>query len=423
MTVTRNRIAFGVCLLLFGVLPGILIPTRVSTSAQTERVTLWPIQSVDTVKYSRDLAREKAADPAFDAVINAQVRDIASVGATHVAIATPYDDEFLPMLNRWVRAARAHRLRVWFRGNWAGWEGWFGYKRIDRVTHIRKTEQFIRDHQELFEDGDLFTACPECENGGSGDPRRTGDVAGHRRFLIEEYRTTQRTFEAVGKKVQSNIQSMNGDVARLVMDRDTTAALDDVVTIDHYVRTPEELIQDITEIQEKTGGQVILGEFGVPIPNIHGTLSDRQQAQWMQDALGKLARTQGLVGMNYWTNVGGSTQLWTEQGILRPAADILRTFYQPRVIKGMIRDELGRPIPRATVRGAVRSAMTDRSGVFRLPAVLPEDVALHASAPGYHDQEVIVSAPGTPVGVTLVNTRENLLFTIFRFFRKLVGVH
>ena len=46
------------------------------------------------MKYSRDLSREKLKDPSFDVVIDKQVKAIAETGATHVAISTPYDEEF-----------------------------------------------------------------------------------------------------------------------------------------------------------------------------------------------------------------------------------------------------------------------------------------------------------------------------------------
>src|SRR3989304_760988 len=76
------------------------------TAGAEEKARIWPVQAIDTMKYSRDLAREKLNDPSFDAVIDEQVRIIAETGATHVAIATPYDEEFLPFLTRWVSAAR-----------------------------------------------------------------------------------------------------------------------------------------------------------------------------------------------------------------------------------------------------------------------------------------------------------------------------
>lgn len=91
-----------------------LILPVVNPQPQVEMVPLWEVRSIDTVKYSRDLASEKLEDPSFDEVIDLQVKNIAQTGATHVAIGTPYDPKFLPFLRKWVSAARKNRLNVWF---------------------------------------------------------------------------------------------------------------------------------------------------------------------------------------------------------------------------------------------------------------------------------------------------------------------
>src|SRR3972149_11347222 len=94
------------------------------------RERFFQVQSIDTMKYSRDVAREKLKDFSYDKEIETQVKNIAETGASHVAIATPYDDEFLPFLRRWVKAAREKGLNVWFRGNFSGWENWFDYEKF-----------------------------------------------------------------------------------------------------------------------------------------------------------------------------------------------------------------------------------------------------------------------------------------------------
>ena len=138
----------------------------------------WEIKSIDTMKYSRDAAGAKLNDPTFDQTIEIQIKNIADLGATHVALGTPYDEKFIPYLSRWVAAARRNNLKVWFRGNFSGWEGWFEYPKISRDQHLAMTENFILSHPDLFRDGDIFSPCPECENGGPGDPRHNGDVTG-----------------------------------------------------------------------------------------------------------------------------------------------------------------------------------------------------------------------------------------------------
>ena len=285
------------------------------------------VRSIDTVKYSRDIAREKEEDQSFDAVIARQVSDIAGTGATHIAIGTPYDAEFIPFLRRWVEEARKNNLKIWFRGNFSGWEGWFGYPKINRETHTRLTGEFILNNADLFEDGDIFTPCPECENGGGGDPRRTGDVAGFRKFLIDEYTVAKDAFSKVNKKVLAGYFSMNGDVASLVMDKDTTTALGGIVVVDHYVKDVDTLIKDIRNYAQNTGGKVVLGEFGVPIPDIHGNMSEDEQNEWLKEAFEKFKQTPELIGVNYWLSVGGSTQLWDGDGMPKKAVETIKKYY------------------------------------------------------------------------------------------------
>ncbi|MCL4465200.1 MAG: hypothetical protein M1389_04085 [Chloroflexi bacterium] len=353
------------------------------------RAPWWEFQSIDTMKSSRDLSREKLEDPSFDAVIEQQIADIADTGATHVGLATPYDEEFVPFLRRWVAAARKHGLKVWFRGNWSGWEGWFGYPPVSRQEHLQKTVRFIYTHPDLFQDGDVFSGCPECENGGPGDPRLTGDVAGHRRFLIQEYAMSREAFRRIGKRVAAIFNPMNGDVARLVMDKNTTRRLGGIVVIDHYVRSPQQLAADVREIARTTGGRIVLGEFGAPIPDIHGALSDGEQAAWVQSALDLLADVPEVAGINYWTNVGGSTELWIQPGKPRQAAAALKSYFIPEALRGVVRDTKGRGIGGAHIVSADRRTRTVDSGEFTLPYVRSTG-AITAVAAGYVDRVIDV---------------------------------
>lgn len=369
------------------------------------RATLWTFQSVDTMKRSRDLAREKLHDASFDAEIDWEMRDIAETGATHVAIATPYDDEFLPFLKRWVAAARRAHLQVWFRGNWSGWEGWFGYANMTRDEHLEKTRRFISVHPELFEDGDVFSACPECENGGPGDPRSTGDVAGYRKFLLDEYAMMKWSFASIRRDVVPGFFSMNGDVARLIMDTETTAKTGGLITVDHYVKTPEQLDGDARDFISQSGGKLILGEFGAPIPDIHGTMTEDEQALWLEDTLSQLSTVPGILGMNYWTSLGSSTAIWNDSGKPRKAVNILTRFYKPVVVFGVVMDELGRSIPNAAVSIGSISAMARADGYFELRAPISSDdmTPLHISAEGYIPRDI----PRERSSMTIVLSREH----------------
>lgn len=293
---------------------------------------LWQIRSIDTLKYSRDLAESKMNDDSFNLVIDSQISDISKTGANYVAIGTPYDAKFLPFLKKWVDVSRKYGLNVWFRGNFSGWEGWFNYQKIDRITHLKKVQEFILNNPDLFENGDIFTPCPECENGGEGDPRKTGDVLGFRAFLIDEYARSRQAFSKINKKVSVGYFSMNYDVAFLIMDKQTTKALGNIVTIDHYVAKPEKLISDIDLISQKSGGKVVLGEFGVPIPDIHGKMSETEQSDWIEKALTLAAQNEKVLGLNYWVSVGGSTYLWDEKGVPKKGSLILTKFFTEKKI-------------------------------------------------------------------------------------------
>jgi len=288
----------------------------------------WKVTAIDTVKYSRDLAREKENNDSFLNTIDKQVKAIADTGATHVSIGTPYDEEFVPFMSKWVSAARKYKLKVWFRGNFSGWEGWFEYKKISRDEHKKMVEEFIKNNGNLFEDGDIFTSCPECENGGNGDPRNNGDLVGHRQFLIDEYRTTREAFRLVGKNVTSNYFPMNGDVAKLVMDQETTRSLGGVVTVDHYVKDPAELNYDLKELSNLSGGKIVLGEFGAPIPDIHGEMSETEQAEWIDELMSLLSTNSNVIGINYWTNRGGSTEIWNKDYSPKKAVTILTKYFK-----------------------------------------------------------------------------------------------
>lgn len=407
--------------LLFVLLLCMFINTdRSLLNAANSRGQLWKVQSIDTMKFSRDVAREKANETSFDTVINRQVLDIAATGATHIAIGTPYDEEFVPFMARWVKAARANNLNVWFRGNMSGWEKWFNYPTMTASAHTSGVVSFIEKHPELFSDGDIFSSCPECENGALGDPRMKGDVEGYRRFLIAEYNAVKNAFSKIKRSVASNYYSMNGDVARLVMDPDTTRALDGLVVVDHYVKTPDKLVSDISEFARSSGGKVVLGEWGAPIPDINGTMTEERQAAWIKEALTKLAQSPDLVGMNYWVSHGSSTALWNTSGTERRAASELRSFYLPQVVKGLVVDELINPVRGARVYSGKNEIITDEMGSFVL-SVFPGSSEFQVSAEGYASQRRELTGLTDTYNITLKKENENIFFKIGKFLRTLFG--
>ncbi len=369
---------------------------------------LFQIRSIDTMKSSRDLAREKLNDTSFDEVIDSQVREIAQTGASHIALDTPYDDEFVPFLARWVSASRKYNIKVWFRGNLSGWEGWFNYPKIKNQEHTDKVVKFILKNKDLFEDGDIFTSCPECENGGPGDPRRTGDVVGFRNFLITENAEAEDAFNKIGKKIDSGYYSMNGDVAALIMDKKTTNDLGGVITIDHYVKTPEKLINDAKKFINESDGDLVLGEWGIPIPDINGKMSDSQREDWIKKALEGLSQIKNIKGLNYWTSRGGTTALWKDQSPNK-ISDLLSQYFQAIKLKAKITDDLDVGVPDATISTEENIAVSDQDGNFEI-VVMSSDKNLEISKESY--KSAVVPVEKVPENIVISPTNPSLLYRI-----------
>ena len=407
-----NMSKFFLTFMLFFSFFFVVLPSSVSASTV---LPWWEIQSVDTMKYSRDTSGQALHDPSFDTVIQRQITHVASTGATHVAIGTPYDEEFVPLLKRWVTTARAAGLHVWFRGNFSGWEKWFGYSSISRDEHKQKLSSFISQHSDLFVDGDIFSSCPECENGGPGDPRQTGDVQGFKQFLIDEYTISSQTFQKAHKNLLLT-NSSNGDVARLIMDPETTRQLGGIITVDHYVKTTDRLTRDLADFAKKSGGKVILGEMGAPIPDIHGNMTEAEQKSWIADAFSKMAVMPEVIGVNYWVSEGGSTSLWNDDRSPRQAVSALQAAFLPSIWSGSIVDDENHPLSHVQVITLYKKTKSDANGMFRI-AHLPKETNLEVSSPGFLSQSINTARSSPFQHIILLPAQRSFFQKIGHVFR------
>ncbi len=299
----------------------------------------WKVRCVDAMKTSRDACRAPI-DAQRAGRIRAEVAAIKSLGASHVAVATPYDPEFVPFLRHWVREVHVQGLNVWFRGNFCGWEGWFDYPKWDDGydRHIAASVDFIHGHPDLFRSGDSFNLCPEPENSALlHDPRaKDGHPADFRKFLGDSVEATERAFRAQGKRVAVNWLSVNGDVGRDILDRTTADRMGGLVTIDHYVPSVAKMIEYVDDIHAKFGCKVLVGEFGAPLEGINPKgWSLAQQAEFVGEILEALwQRREYVLGVNYWVGASedgtDSTRIFEREGDgyrLRPAAEVLRRYF------------------------------------------------------------------------------------------------
>lgn len=350
----------------------------------TPREHLFEVQSIDTMKISRDEAAQALDNPVkFRQIADTQMQLIADAGATHVAIGTPYDTPFLPALRLWVASARAHGLKVWFRGNFAGWEGWFNDSKIDRDEHTRLLRLFIANNAALFETGDLFSPCPECENGGPGDPRQTGDRKGYNSFLITEGQIAQSEFLKQNKEI-AIFTSMNADIARGIITPGTARLLGGSLLVDHYVTSATQFSDDIADIASMLNASVGVGEFGAPIPDLNGTMTSAQQASYIGRMLGGLAAQHATVPVvNYWVLSGGSTALVSDAYVPRPAYFEMQRYFKTPSVYGMVYNTLGEAVLGATITVASTTESATTYGTPYQLFLLGDDPTITVSANGY----------------------------------------
>jgi uncharacterized protein YegP (UPF0339 family) len=209
------------------------------------------------------------------------------------------------------------------------------------------------------------------------------------------------------------------DVASLVMDRETTKALGNIVVIDHYVDSPKKLPIDIQNIAIKSGGKIILGEFGAPIPDINGKFSEEEQSAWIREALLEISEIPELVGINYWTSFGGSTALWDANYKSKIAVGVINEYFKPRIISGRVKNEIGSPIRSATVLVGIRSVKTNENGKYSLPYV-QENSEILIKAKGYLTKQANIVNQGNR-DIILIKEKENIFFKIGKFIKSKIN--
>lgn len=361
---------------------------------------LFPVQSIDTMKSSRDIAIKMLRNPnSFAPMIDRQMLLIKEAGATHVAIDTPYDTEFLPVLKLWVASARSHNLSVLFRGNFSGWEGWFEYPRIDRATHKKLLQNFLHNNPELFQSGDVFTPCMECENGGPGDPRQTGDIDGYNTFLADEAKIAATEFASQVRYI--NIYpSMNADIARDIIGPKAIRAFGGIILIDHYTSTTKQFIKDIETIPEQINARVGLGEFGAPIPDLNGSMTQTQQARYINELFTAMyEHRENIPLVNYWTLTGGSTALINEDGTPREAYFTVQNYFKAFNVYGVIYNPLGEVVSGAKVSidGTPYSVISDGTYQIFVPRQYKK---ITIQADGYASEMIILPSDSTTTVIT-----------------------
>jgi len=396
-------------------------------TSNTYATTLWKYQCIDTMKISRDKARGWASNQDLETHINWEMETVKNMGGNCVAIDTPYDEEFLPYLNRWVNAAHKKNLHIWFRGNFSGWEGWFDYsKNVTSKILFEKTRMFIIKHPDLFKSGDIFTPAPEAENGGEFNQVAQEQYGAYRKFLIDEYKTAKDSFATIGKNVSVNWLSMNGGLARRMMDQETINAIDHLVTIDHYIKTPQEMTDYITYFNNTFHAKVVVGEFGAPIPDINGNMTEEEQANFVRSVFTKLyINKNSVMGVNYWDLYDGSTALINyDDKTPRKVTQVIKDYFIPATLTGHAQDTLGEPLQNIAIKmNDTAATVTNSNGDYTI--TIPANTLFIENITGKNYTTVVNQISGkngeTVIqNATLSPKQTNWVYATKLFFRNLV---
>ncbi len=357
-------------------------------AAYAAQASWWQIQSIDTKKYSLDPNNEMEKAPAkYEQEIDDRVAAIAKLGVTHITLDTYYDDDFLPSLAEWVSAAHKYGIHVWFRGNFEGWTGQKGADKIDVDTHKQMLQEFLDTHAYFFEAGDIFTSCANCELGPIGDPRQTHNAESYRAFLVDEYTIAKESFFHMGKNVTANLFPMPMDLARVVLDENTTRGIGGFATIDETATDAATLNQEITAIRTQTKGKVILSSLTAPV-----------------SVLPALATDKNLIGMTYTgTNSAG-----------------IEKHYIPNVASGTIYGRDSAPLASATIATPLKEVYSDANGSFVLP-LLATDTKLSIKLAGYHTQDLdIVPEYSSGMDIRLEKEEYSIFYKIKLFIQRYI---
>lgn len=393
-------------------------------SEDWKKTRFWEYQCIDTMKTSRDKARAWKNNAQLQLHIHKEIHVAKTIGANCIALGTPYNSEFLPYLKLWVQEARKENMHIWYRGNFSEWEGWFEYPKNMTESRLHtNTRSFIEENPELFQDGDIFTAAPEAENGGPFDQVEINEYQQFRRFLIKEHSTAEHAFNTINKDVEINWMSMNGGLAKRMLDADTVLQLGNVVTIDHYIKNSEEMGEFIQYFYDTYKAQTVVGEFGAPIPEINGNMSEAQQAQFVGELLHELYIYKDKVkGINYWTLYDGSTALVDFDFRQKLVAHVIKSYYRPRVVASVVTADDGTMLEGVHIRTPDKTSATysDSKGSFSLP-IPPTVNELIIEKENYDTKTIKITDEIYNEPITLVPSGRSIWYHVRKVFETIIN--
>lgn len=326
----------------------------ISTNSQTDSAQLaefevygtspripWTIQSIDVMKYSKDLV----CNPPSITMINTLTDRIVTAGANFVAISTPYDNpdcgSAINLTTAWVTSARAKKLHVWHRHMGLAFEGIYGVTKTKNLTaYTQQIVDYITNNADLFQDGDIFTPTPEPDSAGINGVTYCSIICQF--SSIDEYNSwiqstqsaVKATFARLNKHVKVGYYGESGFIVwgennpdwigRGFLTQKTVDSMDGVIAMDTYPETfGGNMANSLNGAHTRwPNAHLVVGEWGT----ITSSTNDQKIAEVI-DTMGATERTY-VDGINYW-NLGPSGR----EGLLDatfnplPAFQTIKDFY------------------------------------------------------------------------------------------------
>ncbi len=310
------------------------------------------LQSADVMKWSKDdLFSQKT-----DAQMAAVALQLKSLGATHVAVATPYDDPSAypggpapeGYLERWIVAIRGQGMHVFFRRQWLSWEGIYGVAKntargigttpnvlngTDTTSYLALTYLYWKANAgHLVQAGDIVCPCPEPENGGingvtGSAPYQFTNANLFRAWLRDAVTVVNQALEPSNLKgsvfvglygTSGFIVFGNGGNPKGFLDDRTVEALA-IVGMDDYPTPASNMGADLDAYRALYQLPLALTEWGTINESND---ADRQAA--IDAVTSSLKARPWTVGMNYWSVIGGANEDILDAAAITPKAGYAR---------------------------------------------------------------------------------------------------
>jgi hypothetical protein len=299
---------------------------------------------VDTMKLNKDLVRVQLTDEQ----IAAYVAPLAEMNITHISISPPMDETAdylaegvdLPMprtaanhTKAWFDAIHAAGKKVIYRGTFNGIEGIYDFQHKvgasrfpagtaasaaadGQTTWLGKIDDWIRNHADFWQNGDIFAPIPEATGGGIFSDGTSflsyggsGIQTNYENFFKDIHTVANAAFTAIGKSgVITGLSSNNYSEANSGWINGGLFSDAGVVAVDHYgtTHTVEEMESDLRGLSTAKGLPIFLQEWS---DYWNGDLDEDSRIAYLKtfySLFNELITDGVLTGFNYWGGwVGG----------------------------------------------------------------------------------------------------------------------